>query len=82
MLQVLDSEFFLRDKRTHGSSAVEVRRKLESWNDHWTTLTVNSDGNRISCQKDTWTTEPHGVPKETLLENYPQYDLSTLAVSR
>lgn len=71
-ITVLDPGIIPKDKRTYGPSAIEELKKLEVWNHHWTTLTVNSDSHGISCQKDTM--EPHAAPKE-LLEDYPRCDL-------
>lgn len=67
-----------QDKRTYGPSAIEELSKLKVWNDSWTTLTVESDSDGISFQKDT--VEPHAAPQTSLLQDYPRCDLSDLSI--
>ncbi|QPH04007.1 hypothetical protein C2857_000595 [Epichloe festucae Fl1] len=79
-ITVLDPNIISKAKRTYGPSAIEELSRLEVWNDHWTTLTVDSDNHGILCQKDI--TEPHAAPTESLREDYTRCDLSSLLILR
>lgn len=70
---VLDPDIIPKNKRTYGPSAIEELGKLNAWKDPWITLTVDSDNHGVVCQEDI--NEPHAVPRESLLDNYPRCEL-------